>query len=482
MASTKAETSRAPVPARFYPIWWTNPNVKFQLVRLFCSILAMLVTVYGISLMSILADSFYIPEKQPSLPDRIHDQLLKRKTLPSWVVVFVDLSTFGVVFLTCARVLFLLPFPFNFQVASRFCCLTIWGFWMRAVAIVVTTVPASKPNCSPPRPQNAAEVFYAALLQAAFHSGECAGMIISGHSLNVMNAVLCWVFYGRVQCSPERKNKRRGLCRDVTCVGEPHDTLSGCFLYQVVAFFKLWFNLSKAGCPAPMETAAIRCFVPRDAQEAEWQQQETGDRQQRRCRALRGAWSRVTRLPLLRYFCYMLAVCVWVLIPMCYSHYTIDVYLALMLGFLWWSVYHFILTILLVQRRGESARLAVSSSESVELVFALNAPRSTDWRAGSIDPSKGSAAALEAPGGADGVDSNKHELRVVGVIRDTSAGSDDGQHDPKSGDRDKGGDKTVARSEAHSFAAEFEALNLSWILDFPIFQPITWIICKLEGI
>ena len=478
MASNKGEC-RCGTPARFYPIWRANPDVKHQLIRFILTIIGVAVTLFCICLISILSDSFYIPAEHPALADRIHDQILHRREMPMWITVLVDVCTFLSVFLTCFRHLLLLPFPLNLQVLSRFCTMVILGFWMRALAIVVTTVPPSKPNCIPRRPQTVGEVLAAAMKQAAAHNVECAGMIISGHSLNVMHSFMSWVFYGRCQSAPEKQEKRRGFyCRDVTCRGEPYDTLKGCFLYQCGAFFKTWYKLSRGGCTSPMRTAAARCFSPAPIEEPEVEAAPHRG-------ALRKVWGAITRLPLLRYYCYIQALVVWILIPMCYNHYTIDVYLAVMFGLLWWIIYHLILTIQLVQKRGTSEKWTPPGN-SLCLKCNSLAPQSTDWRsAGSGDPSGCSKA---SPAGELAVmsEGNVHNINVS-IQRDTEpdgGASEEGREQSGSqGAANERGDTRDSVSKCNAcFANDFDALNLSWILDFPILQPISWCIRKMEGI
>lgn len=315
--------------------------------------------------------------------------------------------------------------------------------------------------------------------QAAAHNVECAGMIISGHSLNVMHSFMSWVFYGRCQSAPEKQEKRRGFyCRDVTCRGEPYDTLKGCFLYQCGAFFKTWYKLSRGGCTSPMRTAAARCFSPAPIEEPEVEAAPHRG-------ALRKVWGAITRLPLLRYYCYIQALVVWILIPMCYNHYTIDVYLAVMFGLLWWIIYHLILTIQLVQKRGTSEKWTPPGN-SLCLKCNSLAPQSTDWRsAGSGDPSGCSKA---SPAGELAVmsEGNVHNINVS-IQRDTEpdgGASEEGREQSGSqGAANERGDTRDSVSKCNAcFANDFDALNLSWILDFPILQPISWCIRKMEGI
>lgn len=429
--------------------------------------------------MSVLADSFYIPEEHGPLADRIHDQILHRREMPKWISVLVDSLTFFCVAITCCRHILLLPFPLNLQVMSRMCTILILGFWIRAVAIVVTTVPPSKPNCIPCRPQNVGEVLHAALLQATAHNRECSGMIISGHSLNVMHAFMSWVFYGRCQSAPEKKEKRKGFyCRDVTCRGEPYDTLKGCFLYQCGAFFKAWFKLSRSGCASPMRTAAARCFSPIPVDDSD-------EKAAHRRSALRKVWGAITRLPVLRYLCYFQALLIWVLIPMCYNHYTIDVYLAVLLAFLWWIVYHLILTMQLVQKRGMTENW-IPPGNSVCIKCNSMTPQSTDWRsAGSGNPSSCNKAS--PAGELVAMNENMTNDINISIQRDT---------EPDGGVNEEGKEQDASQMRANPtgsthdpvskcntcFQNEFAALNLSWILDFPILQPMSWCIRKLEGI
>nr|AWQ35885.1 sphingolipid synthase [Eimeria falciformis] len=491
--STNKGDCRCRTTAVFYPIWYTNPSLRHHVVRFLWTLFALGVTVYCSCLMSVLADSFFIPGTLPPLPDRIHDQILGRRPMPSWLLSVVDACTFWVVFGTFARSFLLLPFPLNLQVVSRFCTMAIVGFSMRSIAIVVTTVPPSKPNCVPHRPQGAWQLLTVAFKQAADHNLECAGMIISGHSLNMMHGFMCWMLYGRCQCASERKDKRRPFCcRDVTWRGEPRDTLEGCFLYQCFAFLRLWVKLRRSGCRHAAATAAARCFssCPEDNQKE--LQNETNRRN--KCSRVRQIWSVVTRLPVLRYFTYAAAITGWIVIPLCYNHYAIDVFFALMLGFLWWTVYHLIVTVLVVQKRGATAKLNTREPLSILTNNSLT-PHSMDWRCGDAAADKSSSNAAAADNG-DTTDGNT-EKQIMDVELSIQQ-----ETTPGSGTSERGGtgkaeevmnplDATEANTLANAsclncnndrFSAEFRDLHLDWILQFPIFQPITWVIRNIEGL
>lgn len=478
------ECGQCRLAAPLYPIWCVNPSVKHQVVRFVCTLLALVVTLYSICLVSVLADSYYIPGQHSPLPDRIHDQILSRRTMPHWLGRVVDLCTVGVVFGAAIRHFLLLPFPLNFQVISRFCTMIIIGFWMRAIAIVVTTVPPSRLNCMPIIPKNAADVLTAAFRQAANHNQECAGMIISGHSLNIMHGFMSFVFYGRCQCAPEKKGKRKGFyCRDVTWKGEPQDTLQGCFLYQCIAFFKLWFKLKKGGCENPAATAATRCFLVTSIEDAQ-------NEQPRRRDPIRKLWRAVTRLPLLRYLCYALSITAWILIPICYNHYTVDVYFAILLGLLWWLLYHLIVTIQLVHKKGISGAFS-SPGNSICPKSSFVVPQSTDWRsAGSTAHNSTNKASPISDLAAinDNLEAvNDDEVRIdVCVQRETTPRSvlsetERGQEVAQV-TSEKGNPEAPVPRDRGLAPSEFEALNLTWILDFPILQPISWCIRKLEGL
>lgn len=483
MANVK-EDGRCWLGTSLYPIWCANPNVKHQVVRFVCTSVALVVTLYSICLVSVLADSYYIPGQLSPLPDRIHDQILSRRTMPHWLGRIVDFCTVGVVFGAAARHFLLLPFPLNLQVISRFCTLIIIGFWMRALAIVVTTVPPSRLNCIPDTPKNAVDVLTAAFRQAADHNQECAGMIISGHSLNIMHGFMSFVFYGRCQCASEKKGKRKGFyCRDVTWKGEPQDTLQGCFLYQCIAFFKLWFKLRKSGCENPAATAAAHCFLTTSI--------EGPQNEQPRHRGPVGKlWSAVTRLPLLRYLCYAMSITAWILIPFCYNHYTVDVYFAVLLGILWWFLYHLIVTIQVVHKKGMSGA-STGPGTSICPRASFVAPQSTDWRsAGSTAPNstnKASPVSYVAAINDNLEAANDEDMQAdVSVRKETTPRSG-----PSEGARGQEMTQVITEEENTDapipryhgcVPAEFEALNLTWILDFPILQPISWCIRKLEGL
>lgn len=479
----KEDGVRRSSPPAFYPIWHPNPNIKFEITRVACAVLGLLVTLYLICMVSALADSFYVPGQQPSLPDRIHDQLLHRRPMPHWLHFIVDGCTMTVLFLVGFRNFCLLPFPLNLQVTSRFFTMLALGFWIRAVAIVVTTVPPSKAQCIPRVTTTALDFLVAAFYQAADHNKECAGMIISAHSLNIMHSFMCLVFYGRCRSAPEKKDVATGCCcRDVTCKGEPYDTLHGCFLYQFFAFVKLWMELRKRGCPNAAATAAGRCFPPTPLE-------PTPSVGPRRRGPLRMLWSAITRLPLLRYLCYFAAFVAWICIPLCYNHYTVDVYLALLLGVLIWVLYHLILTILLVQKKVERDA-AAGFKALVEAPGSLG-PQCTDWRFGQTGHCSEAAPNFELVelGEVTANASNNYCLQLESKTQKEANGGDGESETGRVQEvvtqvtsPDKENSTSSVPTPEAAFAADFQALHLAWILDFPVLKPLSWCIRKLEGI
>ncbi|OEH74582.1 uncharacterized protein LOC34623393 [Cyclospora cayetanensis] len=484
----------------FHPIWHVNASLKHHVLRLVWTVVVMVVTLIGISIVSLISDSFYDPDKQRPLPDRLHDQVMHRREVPEWLSVMIDACTFTCVFLSITRHVLMLPFPLNVQVVCRICSLVALGFWMRAIAIVVTTVPSSDVYCIVRRPKNAKEVIVAIVRQAIGHNDECTGMIISGHSLNIMHAVLSWSFYGRCQSAPAKRGSPKGFyCRDVTCTGKPYNTFKGSFLDQCLAFYKTWRRLRKEGCSRPVATAAARSFVPVPPEEV---LEVCRDSEQHRSRGpIRKLFSAVSRLPILRYYCYVQALALWVLIPLCYNHYTIDVLLALLFGVLWWFVYHLILTIELVQKKGagkltgwgywgeqgdaDICKQAVSSME----------PKNGDWKAlGSEASQTGAVARVLEAGEDDGLQetaSGRHpdaaavELGSIRKIFDGESGASREEGTQGLGQVDNGAARGAEMRCTYCkkcFYDEFCALNLHWILDFPILQPVSWIIRKIEGI
>ncbi|KAL8271856.1 hypothetical protein Esti_004246 [Eimeria stiedai] len=506
----------------FYPIWSVNADVKHQVIRFVCTLLGVLLTLYCTCMLSVVADSFYVPGEQPPLPDRIHDQLLHRRVMPHWLPHLVDACTAIVVFGTAFRCLFLLPFPLNLQVVSRLCTLEILVLWMRSAAVLVTTLPPSKPICIPHVPKDVHDLLTTAFRQASDHNQECTGMIISGHSIHMMLGVMCFHFYGRCTSAPEKKGSK-GCCRRGVTWGnsEAYDTLRGCFLYQCIAFVKLWVHLKRSGAESPLATAAARCFapVPIVGPPCSPPASKGGPRRG----PFKTLWGAVTRLPLWRYLCYTSAITGWIVIPLCYNHYTVDVYLALLLGVLCWFVYHLILTIEIVHKRGasglQSMGTAVASGEPTTPVRSnsLSPPpegwadgaspavaashRGVSSKGGSVLPSSESAGAgdEEAHARGKGTKAAAAELQLDACMqRETTPGSDpsivavgrEGQQQQHvvqvtaAADREDstGGSLVPACGASSAFAAEFETLHLEWILDFPVLKPISWCIRKLEAL
>ncbi|KAL8444525.1 hypothetical protein Emed_006172 [Eimeria media] len=527
MTDVREGCARRSSAAAFYPLWSLNASVKHQVVRFICTILGVLITLYCTCMLSVVADSFYVPGELPPLPDRIHDQLLHRRVMPSWLPHLVDACTAIVVFGTAFRCFFLLPFPLNLQVVSRLCTLEILVLWMRSLAVLVTTLPPSKLNCVPHVPEDVHDLLTTAFRQASDHNQECTGMVISGHSIHMMLGVMCFQFYGRCTSAPEKKGSKGCCCRDVTWgSGEPYDTLHGCFLYQCIAFVKLYIQLKRSGADRPLASAAARCFPPVPIEGPLASPPPSKGGAPRRRGPLKTLWSAVTRLPLFRYLCYASAITGWIVIPLCYNHYTVDVYLALLLGTLWWFVYHLIVTIEVVQKRGASVgsrytgTAAASGGEPTSPVRSNSlSPRPEDWgeaggaaaaashlamssRGGSVLP------ASEAAGGGEedphtrgkGSKAASTELQLDACMqRETTPGSDPSdvavqqqqqqqqqQHVVQmtaAAEREEStGNFLVPACGTSAFSSEFEALHLDWILDFPVLRPISWCIRKLEGL
>ncbi|KAL8433709.1 hypothetical protein ACSSS7_003687 [Eimeria intestinalis] len=516
----------------FYPIWTINAGVRHQVIRFFCTLLGVLITLYCTCMLSVVADSFYVPGEQPPLPDRIHDQLLHRRVMPSWLPHLVDACTAIVVFGTGFRCFFLLPFPLNLQVVSRLCTLEILVLWMRSAAVLVTTLPPSKLNCVPKIPKDVHGLLTTAFRQASDHNQECTGMIISGHSIHMMLWVMCFHFYGRCTSAPEKKGSKACCCRDVTWGGggEPYDTLQGCFLYQCIAFVKLYIQLKRScGADQPLATAAARCFPPIPIEGPPSPADNKGALLNRRRGPLKTLWSAITRLPVWRYLCYTSAITGWLVIPLCYNHYTVDVYLALMLGILWWFVYHLILTIEVVQKRGAAGVRSTSAAGAIgeptnRVRSSSLSPQPEDWRevgspavaashhgmsskGGSVLPASEAAGEGEedAHFRGNGSKAAAAEMQLDACMqRETTPGSDpsdlamgrEGQQEKQqqqqaeqviqmtaAAEREEStGGFLVAGCAPSAFSSEFEALNLEWILDFPILKPISWCIRKLEGL
>ncbi|KAL8437776.1 hypothetical protein Efla_006668 [Eimeria flavescens] len=524
-AEEKPTGRRPPLRADFYPIWSLNTDVRHQIIRFICTFFTLAVTLYCTCMLSVVADSFYVPEEQPPLPDRLHDQILHRRAMPSWLPHLVDGCTMIVVFGSGFGFFLLLPFPLNLQVSSRFATLVILGLWMRSAAILMTTVPPSKLHCVPQMPKNTWELLTAAFRQATNHNQECAGMIISGHSLNMMHGIMCMLFYGRARCSLEKRGKRQGFCcRDVDCCcsrsGQqqhpPHYALKGCFLHQCCSFLKQWLQLRSSGADHPAATAAARCFPPVPVEyscsssSSSKEGRQTGGQ-----RHLKNLLLAVARLPLLRYLCYAAAITGWITIPVCYNHYLVDVFFALLLSVLWWFVYHLIVTIQIVQKRGarggrdrSAAPIADAGSDKGPSVYPSEGSAAAlpdgDWQLedlGGGGPSSGrgnrAGAPSSPPAELEGCSEKRGRAEEEAVDlhvdlcmqRETTPGSEPsdvgrGQEVTQGTALGRADSNAQLRAAAYeeAFAAEFEALNLSWILDFPILKPISWCIRKLEGL
>ncbi|CDI76573.1 hypothetical protein, conserved [Eimeria acervulina] len=347
---------------------------------------------------------------------------------------------------------------------------------------------------------------------------------------------------------------------------------------QCYTFIRTWLQLRKNGCSNPAATAAARSFAypplaaDEDAAAAaaaagagaaaglgsglQEEQQQPLPRRSRWKQLLLLCW----RLPLLRYLCYSLSIATWILIPLSFNHYTVDVLLALMFGFLWWVAYHLILTIELVNKSSKTAAAAAAAAAAANAADndTKMLQEQPHQRSGCCccqqRRHQAAAAAAAAATSAAPLENNNpinnlaHPVQPVvaaaegeasaatavlnisnSIQRDTAqeTGSslEELQHDAAAAaaaaaadsppdraimcwkNEENGGSSSSSRGVAgHTgnspkgfccscgssccccccrcccYPGDFSAFNLHWVLEFPILQPFSWCIRKLEGI